>query len=155
MQYMATNAVEWLPGRWHVLATNFPMWLKGDKLRPTFTYTVMEDGRLLDEVQYHRKDDDAVETITGYDQFDHEIGEFVWRGKGLLFIARSQWRVLDVRSDGEAAIIEFNKTLFTAAGMDVISRSPDDVAGVNQYTAEVFVNSELQPNPPLKWLTQL
>lgn len=152
MEYRATNAVEWLPGTWHVLATNFPMWLKGDKLQPTFTYTPLADGRLLDEVRYRRKDDGAVEKITGYDQFDDDKQMFVWRGKGLLFIARSEWQVLNVRDDGNAAIIVFNRTLFTAAGMDVISRLPNDEAAIRQYTADVLAASAVQPNPPLEWL---
>ncbi len=152
MQYRTTNAVEWLPGTWHVLATNFPMWLKGDKLQPTFTYTTLADGRLLDEVRYRRKDDGAVETITGYDQFDDDKQMFVWRGKGLLFIARSEWQVLNVRGDGNAAVIVFNRTLFTAAGMDVISRLPDDTEAIRQYTADVLAASAVQPTPPLEWL---
>lgn len=155
MQYTATNAVDWLAGKWTVQATNFPMWLKGDKLRPTFTYTPLEDGRLLDEVQYQRKADNRLETITGYDQYDSETGGFVWRGKGLLTVARSKWRVLDVAETGFMAVIEFDKTLFTAAGMDVITRSSEFNPTMLQYAEAALSALGIQADPPLKWLYRL
>ncbi len=155
MQYTATNAVDWLSGKWTVQATNFPMWLKGDKLRPTFMYTPLEDGRLLDEVQYQRKSNGDVETITGYDQYDSQTGGFVWRGKGLLIIARSKWRVLDVAIDGQMAVIEFSKTLFTAAGIDVITRLSDFDHTMQKYAVDTMSRIGIQAEPPLKWLNRL
>ena len=154
MPYTPMNAVDWLPGTWAVQASNFPLWLKGDKLAPTFTYTALDDGRLLDEVRYQRQADGRTEMITGYDRFDTATGRFLWRGKGLLFIARSEWRVLVADGDGQAAIILFSKTLFTAAGLDVISRSPDYDPAIVRYTTNALAEQGVQPLPPLKWLKE-
>lgn len=44
--------------RWHVVASNFPIWLKGDRTRPTFNYRVIQDaaGAALDDrVVYARR----------------------------------------------------------------------------------------------------
>ncbi|MCC6897030.1 MAG: hypothetical protein IT321_29695 [Anaerolineae bacterium] len=154
MQYTPMNAADWLPGTWTVQATNFPLWLKGDKLAPTFTYTALDDGRLLDEVRYQRQADGSTQTITGYDRFDTATGRFIWRGKGLLFIARSEWRVLTAADDGQTAIILFSKTLFTAAGLDVIARSSDYDPAIVSYTTAALAEQGLKPSPPLKWLKE-
>lgn len=44
-----------LEGKWYIISTNFPMWLKGDKINPNFNYKISEkDGviGLIDEVKY-------------------------------------------------------------------------------------------------------
>ena len=78
---------------------------------------------MLDEVKYHEKG--HLKTITGYDyQDEHDSSAFVWRGKGLLSLLRSKWKVVLQDPDGQWAVIWFSKTLFTPEGVDIISRTP-------------------------------
>lgn len=114
-----------LLGTWFICSTNFPMWLKGNKTNPTFTYTATTknsaDSVLLDEVKYVKKGE--TKTITGYDYPDpNDSSAFVWRGKGLLRLAKSKWKVALKDPDGQWAVIWFSKTLFTPEGVDIISR---------------------------------
>ncbi|MCW3084195.1 MAG: hypothetical protein JWP12_1561 [Bacteroidetes bacterium] len=111
-------------GTWFIIGTNFPMWLKGDKQSPSFTYTVTQHkGKevLLDEVKYLKKG--KTKTITGYDRADEtKQNAFVWRGKGLLAIAKSNWEIKLIDPQGNWVVIWFSKTLFTPEGIDIISR---------------------------------
>jgi len=121
------NLIQTLVGTWFICSTNFPMWLKGDKTNPTFTYSITDkkDGInvLLDEVKYLKKG--KTKTLTGFDYQDRtDSSAFVWRGKGLLSLVRSQWKVVLQDPDGQWAVIWFSKTLFTPEGVDIISRTP-------------------------------
>jgi len=113
-----------LIGTWFIIGTNFPMWLKGGKTDPSFTYTLMERHKkevLLDEVKYIKKG--KTKTITGFDHPDEDKqNAFIWRGKGLLAVAKSKWEVKLLDPKGEWAVIMFSKTLFTPEGIDIISR---------------------------------
>ena len=116
-----------LVGTWLVCGTNFPMWLKGDKTHPTFTYSpVKQKGgnpMLLDEVSYLKKG--KRKTLTGYDYpDDQDSTAFVWRGKGLLSVLRSHWRVALLDPQQQWAVIIFSKTLFTPEGVDIVGRQP-------------------------------
>ncbi|MBD2702196.1 hypothetical protein IC229_16205 [Spirosoma sp. BT702] len=115
-----------LLGTWFICSTNFPMWLKGDKLNPTFTYSRTDEKAdtnvLLDEVKYLKNG--KTKTLTGYDYQDtSDSAAFVWRGKGLLSLLRSRWNVALVDPNGQWAVIWFSKTLFTPEGVDIISRT--------------------------------
>lgn len=111
-----------MEGQWHVIGTTFPMWKKGDKLNPRFRYTRLREGLWNDEVIYD-KPNGKTGHIRGK---DHLLGEnpkrFKWRGNGLLFIAVSLWQIDYITPDGQTMLISFEKTLFTPAGADVISR---------------------------------
>ncbi|MDQ1086024.1 MULTISPECIES: lipocalin family protein [unclassified Siphonobacter] len=112
-------------GTWFICSTNFPMWLKGNKHNPTFTYTPVPEkpGVLLDEVKYQKKG--KKKTITGYDYPDEKKpNAFIWRGKGLLGLLKSKWEVRLIDPQGQWAVIYFSKTLFTPEGVDIISRQP-------------------------------
>lgn len=115
-----------LAGTWFICSTNFPMWLKGDKIGPTFNYTIVQKKNetvLLDEVKYFKNG--KQKTITGFDYPDKtDSTAFVWRGKGWLFFAKSNWKVALLDPDGQWAVIWFSKTLFTPEGVDIISRTP-------------------------------
>lgn len=118
-----TAIIKVLLGSWFIVSSNFPMWLKGNKENPTFNYSLVEGkkGVLLDEVKYHKNG--KQKTITGYDhQESTDSLSFVWKGKGLLFIAKSKWRVAMIDPQGKWAVIHFSKTLFTPEGVDIISR---------------------------------
>lgn len=84
-----------------------------EKTNPTFNYTIMErkgDTVLLDEVKYLKKGKNK--TIVGYDKtLDDSNTRFIWRGKGLLFIAKSKWEIIYISDNHRWAIIHFKKTL--------------------------------------------
>lgn len=116
-----------LVGTWFICYTNFPMWLKGDKTNPTFNYTITthkSEKVLLDEVKYLKKGKEK--SITGYDfQDEKDSTAFTWRGKGILGLLKSHWRVAFIDPKGQWAVIAFSKTLFTPEGVDIISRTPE------------------------------
>ncbi|GAB4010722.1 hypothetical protein GCM10028808_22440 [Spirosoma migulaei] len=122
-----TNLIQALVGTWFICSTSFPMWLKGDKTNPTFTYAITdkkgETNVLLDTVKYQQKGE--LKTLTGFDyQVKADSSAFVWRGKGLLGLVHSKWNVVLQDPDGQWAVIWFSKTLFTPEGVDIISRTP-------------------------------
>ena len=58
-----------LEGKWHIILTNFPMWLKGDKKNPNFNYKIAERDSvmgLIDEVKY--KQNGQTKSINGFDK---------------------------------------------------------------------------------------
>lgn len=114
-----------LLGTWFIHSTNFPMWLKGDKVHPTFNYSIVskKENVLLDEVKYLKNGKEK--SIVGYDTQDpNDATAFVWRGKGLLSLLKSKWKVALMDDSGQWAVIWFSKTLFTPEGVDIISRTP-------------------------------
>lgn len=112
-----------LEGTWYVHMSNFKMWLKGNKHNPAFTYTLAEKkGKrgLTDVVTYTKKN--KTKQIIGFDRPENEQAtRFTWRGKGLLALFKSRWEI--VYSNKDWTLIHFEKTLATAEGYDVISRS--------------------------------
>ena len=115
-----------LAGSWHVVATNFPMWLSGDKQDPMFTYTPrIEDGTLrLDDVVSYRAAGKR-QTIVGVDTQDAVVrSQFVWRGRGWLRLFSSTWAVAGGAPEQGWLILFFTPTLATPAGVDIISRTP-------------------------------
>lgn len=117
-----------LAGTWHVLDSTFPMWLEGAKTDPSFTYHVIEDGQTtqrMDDVVAYRKDG-APDTIDGIDTQDPEdSSHFTWRGKGLLFLFKSDWYVVMRAPDRSWAVIYFSSTIATPEGVDIIARTRD------------------------------
>ncbi|BEL06419.1 hypothetical protein Q0Z83_046100 [Actinoplanes sichuanensis] len=115
-----------LPGEWRVLATTFPMWLSGRKINPVFSYGLLPapDLRFSDEVTYRTRAG-RQRRISGVDRFDPATGWFTWRGRGVLGLLTSRWRVEHLSDDGELIVLTFDRSLVTPAGMDVIGRGPD------------------------------
>ncbi|WP_146132945.1 hypothetical protein [Knoellia remsis] len=115
-----TDLVDELAGTWHIVATTFPMWLDGSRTNPTFTYTprgdVMDDDVAFRTRRGRARHIRGVDTRTG-------PRSFRWRGAGLLRPLRSDWRVSHLASDSSWAVVEFDRTMFTPAGVDVITRA--------------------------------
>ena len=135
--------VQALIGTWFVCSTNFPMWLKGDKTNPTFTYSITGEKAdttvLLDEVNYLKRG--KSKTLTGFDYQDKtDSATFVWRGKGLLSLVRSTWHVALIDPAGQWAVIWFSKTLFTPEGVDIISRTPTLPAETQKHIKSLMVS---------------
>ena len=125
---------ELLPGTWRVVASNFPMWLGEDRLDPTFSYGLLgtEPLRLSDDVAYTTPGGD-VKHIVGVDQW--RGNGFVWRGKGLLKIARSRWAISGTNDDQTVVAIRFEKTLFTPAGIDILVREAVEIDELRSLVA--------------------
>jgi hypothetical protein len=126
------SMLEAYAGRWHVVASNFGMWLKGNREHPSFNYRVVSDDRgaaLDDRVTYFRRGRERV--IAGISRpLDAGATQFLWRGRGLLSPLRSHWQCLWPAGIDDVAVIVFDRTLVTRAGADILSRTrllPDDV----------------------------
>ncbi len=137
-----------IAGTWFICSSNFPMWLKGDKQSPTFTYTPLAEkpGVLLDEVTYQKKGKEKV--ITGYDYPDDSKSQgFIWRGKGILGLLKSRWQIRLMDPEGQWAVIYFSKTLVTPAGVDIISRTPQPAPELIEIIkTQIATDSVLKPH---------
>lgn len=117
---------ELLPGTWIVAATNFPMWLSGERRSPKFSYGLVSSSPLV------LTDDVSYQTVAGEEKHilgkdAHSRGRFVWRGKGLLGLISSKWTVEGVDDEGSVLAIRFDKTVATPAGIDILVREDADV----------------------------
>jgi len=118
--------VEQLLGTWHIVRTNFPMWLNPRNRAPRFEYGAIagHDDRMSDCVRYRRGGRDKA--IRGVDRQDPgRPCHFTWRGRGLLALLRSEWFVLELDGKAGLAAILFTETLFTPAGLDIVTRAAD------------------------------
>jgi hypothetical protein len=113
---------ELLPGTWSVAATNFPMWLTGERRDPTFRYETITTSplTLADDVAYVTPEGEQ-KHILGVDRW-HNDG-FTWRGKGLLRLFASHWTVTGASEDGTVAAIHFTRSIATPAGIDILVRA--------------------------------
>jgi hypothetical protein len=138
-----------IQGRWYIVLSNFPMWLKGDKTSPSLNYTVETKGAvtgLRDEVISQKRG--KTQSIVGFDTpLDGANTRFLWRGKGLLSLLTSRWEIVHLSAEGEWAIIHFEKTLFTSEGYDVIARrkqlSPEMLADIQLALRECGIRASL------------
>jgi hypothetical protein len=140
-----------LEGRWYIVLSNFPMWLKGDKTVPSLNYAVEIKGTvtgLRDEVISQKRG--KPQSIVGFDTpLDSANTRFLWRGKGLLSLLTSRWEIVHLEAHLQWAIIHFEKTLFTPEGYDVIARrkqlSPEMLVDIQSALRECGITAELQP----------
>ena len=107
-----------LPGRWIVKATNFPMWISGERRDPLFEYGFRSASPLTlsDTVSYvdesgHQKQIHGTDTWNGRG--------FTWKKSGIagLFV-RGRWEVAGVRQG--LLVIRFEKSIATPEGVDVV-----------------------------------
>ena len=149
----ASSLHELLPGTWTIKATNFPMWLTGDRLEPRFSYGLVSENPfvLTDTVSYSTPAGET-KTIVGTDR---EAGDgFVWRGKGLMRLFASHWSVSGASPDGDVLVVRFEKTLATPAGLDVIVREGVEVRELRATVARNTEHFGLEPEDlaSLTWL---
>jgi len=107
-----------LPGRWTVKATNFPMWLSGERRDPAFEYVMLRADPLVlaDEVTYTDADG-KTKSIRGVDRWNGS--GFTWKMNGLrgMFV-KSRWEIAGIRQG--LVVLRFEKSVVTPAGVDVI-----------------------------------
>ncbi len=147
-----------LPGKWHIVATNFPLWLTGKRLRPKFQYVIIPDKERLilsDDVSYETSR--GVEKhILGIDTFDPSKQLFTWRGKGFLRLFKSRWSIRYISPSGDLAVIEFTKSLVTPAGTDIILRDGVSIGSRQQDIASnpKSIGVAQKEHASLVWLDQ-
>ncbi|WP_107038928.1 lipocalin family protein [Brumimicrobium mesophilum] len=141
---------EEIQGKWYINMSNFPMWLKGDKVNPSLNYTIekKDDSFILyDEVIFEKNG--KTKSIVGYDYAENsENTHFIWRGKGILKILKSEWKIVETDPKMQWMIIYFEKTLFTPEGYDVVSRnknlSLEDKEKIEEELKAIDPNLELK-----------
>ena len=112
---------QFLPGSWTIRATNFPFWLNGDRVNGVLNYELKSVSPLTfgDLVTYN-KPDGSEKRIAGIDRYNGE--SFVWRGNGWLKPLASHWAVTGASDDLNVLAIQYQKSLVTPAGIDIIVR---------------------------------
>ncbi|GAA6001053.1 hypothetical protein JCM10207_007391 [Rhodosporidiobolus poonsookiae] len=147
-----------LMGQWFVVASTLPLW-KGKK-NVSITYTALPgepETTFGDLVQYRSSSaapDSAPSTVRGVDRLQTDLEgngvRWKWRGSGWLKIASSHWQILGssllptsspladspASTLPEFAITYFSSTLFTPAGLDIYTRSPD---GLSDAQVDVLI----------------
>ncbi|WP_152662639.1 hypothetical protein [Devosia soli] len=108
-------------GTWYIAMTNLPLWRKRSG---AITYAPLPGGALSDVVTWQSGQREG--TVVGIDQpIDDKRWQWEWRGvEPTTFFVKSRWRFIagDLRHGW--AVTEFEKTLFTPAGIDVYCRRP-------------------------------
>lgn len=131
LESLAPVPVHDLVGTWHIVQTNFPMWLTGRRTGPTLNYGAPHGGSHFEDVVRYVANGKQKE-IRGVDTVDPaNPAHFRWRGRGLLAPLSSDWYVVHRDVDAGVIAIYFEPTLFTPAGVDIAARSRQpDVAAV-------------------------
>jgi hypothetical protein len=153
MTTLSADLYRTLPGTWRILATTFPLWLSGKRLRPTITYTPLSGDPLVlrDDVSYHTRAG-VRRHLIGIDRYRPSTGRFTWRGCGLLGLLTSRWTVDHVSSDGELAVLTFSASLATPAGMDVLGRGGEARPGIGERLAPGELGLTAEKFAALTWL---
>jgi hypothetical protein len=153
---------DWVQRTWHVTSSTLPLW-KG-KVNVKLTYNPLplpsasgdKTPDLDDLVEYQKSPKSKVSTVKGVSSSTKTSSldygwAFDWRGKGLLAIASSKWEVLGwgEEASGNMWLVSFfGKTLFTPAGIDVLSSSPsgpseDTLNNIKQQLAQFHSAKDL------------
>jgi hypothetical protein len=132
-----------LPGVWQIGATNFPMWVTGERIAPSFRYEILAKHplKLCDTVTWLTPAGET-RSIRGVDTWK-ENG-FRWRGRKLLSLVSSRWSVASIDRAGTIAVIRFTRTRVTPAGIDIVIRKDETVTpeGMRAVRATVAADPE-------------
>jgi len=123
-----------LPGSWVIAATNFPLWLSGKRLNPTLSYeTLVESPLVLKDTVAYTTDEGVEKTILGKDSYNGR--GFTWRGRGLLGLVPIHWAVTGVDSTGTVVTIQYDRSLVSPAGIDILTPVGVEVPEVRSIIA--------------------
>jgi hypothetical protein len=124
LEGLGAVAIDDLVGTWHIVETNFPMWLTGKKTQPTLNYRAAERGLFVEDIVRYTERGRTKE-IRGVDTVDPaNPAHFTWRGRGVLGLLTSEWYVVHLDRAAGVLATYFEPTLFTPAGVDIAARSP-------------------------------
>lgn len=139
-----------LYGKWHIAFSNFPMWLKGDRTSPTLNYSPGQKPQVVSDVVEYMQHG-QIRRIKGIDYSPQGNLELIWRGRGLLRILKSRWRIEYLSDSKEWMILSFERTLFTPAGHDVVAKEEFDYKNQSKFMLakfnELFPNTSIYPLP--------
>ncbi|KAK4179986.1 hypothetical protein QBC36DRAFT_321180 [Triangularia setosa] len=121
--------LDFLSRTWSVTHSTLPMWRKARNVRITyspFPSSPSEPQKISDIVEYEPLNGSSLKNVRGIDtSAATSLTSWDWRGSGLLFFVTSHWEILgfgEVPETGERWVVTwFQKTLFTAEGVDVYS----------------------------------
>ena len=130
-----------LPGVWQIAATNFPMWVSGERKAPTFRYEILTKNplKLSDTVSWSTPTG-IVRSLHGIDTWHN--GGFRWRGKKLLSLVSSRWNIASIDDDGAIAVLRFSRTRVTPAGIDIVIRQNDSTTEESMRTMRAAVAAD-------------
>lgn len=140
-----------LEGKWYVVGTNFPMWLDKKNTDPNFNYTNFREknGKLIfdDCVMYSKNK--SPKKIKGKDKQKHSAElKFAWRGKGLLGLFKSNWRVIASDKEGRWIVIYSTKTLVSPEGVDIIARkkglSESEIKEIIEHLDKTYIKKPIE-----------
>lgn len=140
-----------LEGKWYVVATNFPMWLDKKNTDPNFNYTnfrVKNEKQLFDDCVVYNKEK-KLKSIKGKDKQKHpDELRFSWRGKGMLALFKSNWRVIASDKEGRWLAVYSSKTLISPEGVDVIARtknlSESEIKGIISHLDNSYLKKPIK-----------
>lgn len=126
------DSLSFLEGSWIIKATNFPMWTSKKRKNPTIVYNKLSEQppKFLDTVRYETKY--STKKIIGIDTY--HSNKFIWRGKGILKILKSEWSILELTET--ILVIRFERSLVTPAGIDILVRDNVEVSDSKQFILE-------------------
>ncbi|KAK4205690.1 hypothetical protein QBC40DRAFT_1327 [Triangularia verruculosa] len=128
-------SLDFLSRTWSVTHSTLPMWRKARNVRITYSPlpspTSSSPQKISDLVEYEPLDGSSLKNVRGVDTSSTttSLAAWDWRGSGFLFFVTSHWEILgfgEVPETGERWVVTwFQKTLFTAEGVDVYSDRPE------------------------------
>ena len=157
-----------MQGLWHVALTTFPMWTKGDKLRPTISYNIPDqskDLKMEDHIEYEiikGHDQSRSSSDNGHedkrpnlnladpnletekkslgfkDQRDKRCPAHFTSKKGIL--KKNEFYIVYANHEKGVAAIAFSKEGSTGDGIDILVRDPDPAA--MQMCADAIVEAK-------------
>jgi len=144
-------SISLLEGKWYVVATNFPMWLNSKNTDPNFNYTNFREkgGKLIfdDCVKYSKNK--IPKQIKGKDKQKSTTElKYVWRGKGLLGLFKSKWKVIANDKEGRWIAIYSTRTLVSPEGVDIVARgknlSENEIKGIISHLDKSYVKKQIE-----------
>ena len=140
-----------LEGKWYVVATNFPMWLDKKNTDPNFNYTNFREKKrklIFDDCVIYAKNKKPKQ-LKGKDKQKHSDKlKFAWRGKGLLALFKSNWRVISSDKEGRWIVIYSTKTLVSPEGVDIIARKKDisetEIRGIISHLDKKYIKKTIE-----------
>jgi hypothetical protein len=125
---------ELLPGRWEILATNFPVWLLTAHINPSVEYEVLGDDPLtLGSVLRFETEDGEEKAIVGRSRWTGD--QFIRRGTGLHRLVKTYWSVGGVSEAGHVVTIRTEKSLVFPEGVTLIVREDVDTELLRAHVA--------------------
>ena len=125
---------ELLPGRWEILATNFPVWLLTAHINPSVEYELLNDDPLtLGSVIRFETEDGEEKAISGRSRWTGE--DFIRRGTGLRRAMKSRWSVAGVSEAGHVVTIRTEKSMALPEGVTLIVREGIDTELLRAHVA--------------------